>query len=235
MKTLHSYISICILSLLLANTTFGQNDSLVNIHKKAPKEFKNSIITYGGDYSISEYRQGYNLLYLSDDIVGIGYSKRYKRFEFQGFYSKWNSAPLYNLLTFRIPPIRFFYFKDVDVTKLKRGDEYSVGGYQYIDLGVMYNAIKYKRHSILLGGLISYGWGGNSRFDTITYYPAPPYDGIIYNTAVHRSYWGLVPKISYNFTFCRNRLSAGFDYRYRYYFGFMLNTYEYGFHLATNF
>ncbi len=90
-------------------------------------------------------------------------------------------------------------------------------------------------HYFNIGTGISYNWGVNSYLAYYHVNPLPPYDGELGNYQKKASYVGVIPQISYEYRFFKNRLSVGGGYRVRYYPGRIKIQHDFSFNTGLNF
>ncbi len=106
--------------------------------------------------------------------------------------------------------------------------------YKMVDVFAMYRYNKFKKHKIKTGLGLSYTRGANDFVDSVYLNPGGG-DGILYLHYEKHSYLGVIPCISYDYMFFRNRFAFGWDLRLRKYFGIHSSQIDYGYHLSLNF
>lgn len=117
------------------------------------------------------------------------------------------------------------------------GKLYMRRDYHYWDLGVSYECVRVKKHSLNLKQHISLAHGKDEYVEDIIAYEYPNEFHIIhFSVSVKNAqYWGGVSGLNYNYSLWKERLNVGAEFSLRYYFidfPFQLN---YGLHLGYNF
>lgn len=92
--------------------------------------------------------------------------------------------------------------------------------------------IKQSPHVVGLSLGMSYCWGTDVYMVSEWYYSFEPH---IVNEGRRADYYGIIPGISYDYQFWKNRLGVGGDIRARYYSGRPEAQYDYGIHIGVNF
>ncbi len=196
---------------------------------KKNKEFKNSISFFGTDFydNGNEFRGLRTPLLWQSAQVGVYIQRKIcKNYLVRLSYSQFNTS------WFQMGIDDRFYIVTKPVFNV--GTTMYYLNYKIVDAYLEYEYNKFKRNKISIGLGLSYAWGLNEIVDSIVVSPGY-YDYIIYSSLVKQSYFGIVPAITYDCLFLKNRLRAGVDIRYRKYFGFPLSTVEYGLHIGFNF
>ncbi len=215
---------IIFLLLLVSFSVFAKSDSLTN-----RKEYKNTISFTGSNYYFKGYIQDYigGLFIWQDNQAGICYERKIsKHFKLKIGYNQWLTKSWYHKNGWDD-----FYLVN---NNFKVGNTTSYDKYKNIDVSAYYvlNCSKRQRVSVGVGGTSTWGW--NSIIDSMNSYMGYGNPEIYQHVAV-KYYYGFISSLSYDYLCFKNRVSLGADLRYRKYFNFYLNTWEYGVHFGFNF
>lgn len=109
--------------------------------------------------------------------------------------------------------------------------------YHYWDLGVSYECVRIKKHSLNLKQHISLAHGKDKYIADLVLWEYPNEVHIIHfsSDVKNAQYWGGVSGLNYNYSLWKERLNIGAEFSLRYYFidfPFQLN---YGLHVGYNF
>ena len=210
----------------IAQKSFSGDTTVATLKTKPLKWHKNSLIFTGAYlYDKNNFFPVRSFFIWKSDMLGIYYQRKiWDNFNAKIGYNQ------YSYLPWRFSINRFMPQGEV----FKAGGILFSGSYKMVDLQVGYTMIMLRKNVFNFSIGLSYTWGLNEVIDSVTHYPGY-YDGLIFTHVEHSHYIGVLPAFSYDYLFCRNRFSMGFDIRYRSYSGFYVKAYEYGCHLALNF
>lgn len=109
--------------------------------------------------------------------------------------------------------------KQINDTEWEHGALYTRSDYKMVDIFTGYRLLLSARQFLTLGAGVTRYWGNNSYIDWYAVNPEPPHDLVLYQYYKDASYWGLMPFVSYDYQFLKNHVAAGFDVKYRHYWG----------------
>ena len=176
------------------------------------------------------------------DQYGIGYERKLnKKFSASVLLSEWYSGDQHGKILDFSGTYNGAYFEPCNGTGTKSCEKKVARRekYKFIDIGVGYNIYKHKRYGSIDAQLaMGYTWGKNIIIDTVELPAIPPYDdiGITLHTESAK-YFSIIPSLSYNYYFWKQRINVGIQAKGRYFFhieeGF--KQYEWGIHIGYNF
>lgn len=210
--------SLSIFCLLIAITAVHP----VQAREEPQKIFKNSVKLHTGSFSLGRFRfMGLTRL------CGVSAERKLsKNFSASLGYFQWSRSAGWR-------------FKEEMVedpnARVGRGDLIARIGYAMLDLSAIYDInIHKRRHLLKAGGGLSYTWGENRNVAKDQQWSF--YHGWVGPNDIHRvNYWGLVPQVSYEFLFLKNRMNVGMDVRGRFYIHVPKHQYDIGIHAGVNF
>lgn len=197
--------------------------SLVRFDAQAQKTYNNSVKLHTASFSIPKFKLG--------DIaalVGGSYERRLSRnFSASLGYFQWRR---YIRGGFKTEIAEYPYDRHVS-----RGDIVSRTGYAMVDMSAFYNCNIYKqKHFLKAGTGVSYTWGWNRFVGEQQQYSF--FHGWVGPYEIEKvGYWGVVPQLSYDYVFLKNRMNIGADVRGRYYLHVPNHQYDIGIHAGVNF
>lgn len=222
------FLSFCIKATVAqTDTTFGRQGKITS------GKYPNTIKLSFGDYYIRN-TQHYRNPFAQ---IGVAYERKvYKRLFANISYTQWNmlwkgqqmpKSYYARLSEENTPEVSLWnYHPKIGAVSYRRD-------YQMIDISGFYKLqIKNSSHFISVGVGASYNWGVNTYLQSyseigdnnpMTYYDAPV------------TYWGGISSLSYEYRFLKDRFSAGFSYKCRYYPNRIKLQHEYLFSLGVNF
>lgn len=207
---MNKILAITILLLLSCSVTFAQD------------RFDNSVKLNMGGFSVPKVYSDVNF----SNQLGAVYERRvfkdlYVSAGYQQWY-RWAHRKVFRGYSIEQP----YWLNDIFIGKLTGRHNYKM-----LDVSVLYKYHINKKH-IISGGLgASYCWGENAY---VKHFYIHPLDIVFSQYSKDVQYWGIVPQLSYDYLFLKNRLSAGVDLRARYY-GSAFTQYDYGVHVGVNF
>ncbi len=223
------YLCCFLFFFLITNTVSAKQDST--------RQYKNTFMLCGANYVFksdngSTTYRGYRYLLLwQDALVGLAYQRKiWKNIYCKMAYNEWNNHMPKSIY----PGRKLIISPGFDTTA--PGVILTMWKYKMADFYLLYRIDCFKRHKITAGLGVSYTWGGaNEVIDSIYINPDPPHDGIIFTSERNKSYWGVVPSLSYDYLLFKNRVAVGADLKYRRYTRYPFYAPDYGFHIAVNF
>lgn len=114
---------------------------------------------------------------------------------------------------------RHTVLKQINDTEWEHGALYTRSDYKMVDIFAAYRLLLSSRQFLTLGLGVTRYWGNNSYIDWFAVNPEPPHDLVLYQYYKNSGYWGLMPFLSYDYQFLKNRVATGLDLKYRYYRG----------------
>lgn len=230
-KTYSKQALLSIVCLFLAVSVSGKKTDSLKVYKN----FKNSVyISTLDQWFVSTYPYRSHipdiLSFDPADVFGITYEHEfYNNFGLGASYMVWNPFPfLYQNVytggqTAAGGPLPW---------EIKKGAIEYIKGYKMMDFYFTYKYNKFKRHKIMAGIGPSYTWGTNTIIDTFYIYK---FDAIVEAHDEPASYYGIQSFISYDYLCLRNKLSLGYQVKYRQYNGLYSPQLIYGFNIKFNF
>ncbi|MBL7717352.1 MAG: hypothetical protein JNL72_00845 [Flavipsychrobacter sp.] len=192
----------------------------------AQKTFNNSVKLHSGSYNV--YALNHNL---RTSFVGAYYERKVlKQISVSIGYSQWRVASVWGKPWFaeKMEPVDNGIGYDTT-----RGTVIERIGYKMVDAFSAYNHYWSKQHVFSAGLGLSYCWGWNRCIESRYYTEEHGWTGPNYTEAAN--YWGIVPQLSYDYNFFKNRLNTGCNIRARKYFGAAYIQYDFVIHLGINF
>jgi hypothetical protein len=217
---------------LSAGPALAKKDSVSHPYK----DFGNSVIFSGTCFYFPkifnrEWRFIFPLfeLHIADQF-SAGYERKvYKNWRLGLGYTTWNMVP--QLIQYAYPGGAQVFsgpgYNNVGALEHRRA-------YKMYDAYAAYKLNGFKKHKVTAGLGASYSWGLNTYIDSIFVDPTN-YEARIITHETNYSYYGLLASLRYDYVTLRNRVNAGFDFKYRKYFGLYACQLDYGVHITFNF